>query len=433
MKKILIVGNGGREHALGWKLGQSEEVSEVIFAPGNAGTSEGKGRNLPIDGTKSTNFRKLTDLVFSENVDMVIVGSETSLAEGIVDYFNSKGYNRIFGPTKKATLLESDKFFSFDLMNSLKIPQAESIKCFTIQETIKAINEIGSERGVVIKARGLTGGKGVTVFDSKEEAIQGLASYDEKYGSEVLVAERLFGEEFSVFGISDGTKILPLEIPLQDHKPLLDGDKGPNTGGMGAYGPAPIASRETVRKISEEIMNPMISKMKSDGHEYKGFLYAGMIMTKQGPKVIEFNARFGDPECQPAMMLINEGLYESLSLALEGKLDQANITFNPGSSCCVVLASKGYPNSYEESFSISGLEKVDKMENIKVFHAGTKLRNERILTKGGRVLGVTSYSPQGIIGAQKLVYEAISKINIPGGFHYRKDIADKALGKNNET
>jgi phosphoribosylamine--glycine ligase len=196
---------------------------------------------------------------------------------------------------------------------------------------------------------------------------------------------------------------------------------------MGAYCPAPIASREIVKKIAEEIMTPLVLKMKSDGNEYKGFLYAGMIMTQQGPKVIEFNVRFGDPECQPTMMMIKTDLYRPLSLALEGKLDEANIEFNSGAACCVVLASQRYPENYKKGFQITGLNKAGKIKNIKIFHAGTKLDGDNIVTAGGRVLGVTGYSPSGIIHAQQLVYEAVSKINIHGGFYYRKDIADKAI------
>ena len=314
--KVLIIGSGGREHALGWKLGQSDEVSEVIYAPGNAGTQEEKGRNISVDGSKKDNFPDLLDFVNSESVDMVVVGPETPLADGVVDYFNPRGYNRIFGPTQRASLLESDKFFSFDLMQEIRIPQADSVKCYSTDDAIRAINERTTERGIVIKARGLTGGKGVTVCNSREQALAEIRDHADKYGSEVLIAERLYGQEFSVFGISDGNRVSPLEISLQDHKLLLDGDKGPNTGGMGAYGPAPIASAEVVRRVTENVMTPLVQRMKEQGVEYRGFVYGGMIMTEQGPKVIEFNIRFGDPECQPAMMMLRSDLYKILSSSL---------------------------------------------------------------------------------------------------------------------
>ena len=427
MKKVLVIGSGGREHALGWKLGQSDEVSEVLYAPGNAGTQEDKGRNVSLDGSKKDNFGAVESLIRDENIDMVVVGPEQPLADGLVDYLNSKGYDRVFGPTQRASQLESDKFFSFDLMRDVGIPQAESVKCYSTDEAIRAINDRTTSNGIVIKARGLTGGKGVTVCDSRDQALGEIIGHSESYGSEVLIAERLYGQEFSIFGISDGARVSPIELSLQDHKPLFNGDKGPNTGGMGAYGPAPIASEEVVRNVANNVMTPLVQRMREQGNEYKGFVYGGFMMTEEGPKVIEFNIRFGDPECQPAMMMVRDGLYQPLSLALEGKLNEVDIGFNPGAASCVVLASQGYPGSYEKGLQIEGINEANSTDEVKVFHAGTKLDNGRILSSGGRVLGVTGYSPNGIADAQKLAYEAVSKIKVPGGFHYRKDIADKAL------
>ncbi|PIN90972.1 phosphoribosylamine--glycine ligase [Candidatus Pacearchaeota archaeon CG10_big_fil_rev_8_21_14_0_10_32_14] len=425
--KILIVGSGGREHALGWKLSQSDEVSEIIYSPGNGGTEEDKGRNISLDGTKKENFPTLLNFVETEGIDMVVVGPEAPLTNGIVDYFNYNGYDRIFGPTQNASQLESDKFFSFDLMQETGIPQADGVKCYSTDEAIRAINRRTTKRGIVIKARGLTEGKGVTVCNSREEALIELKKHSEKYGPEVLIAQRLFGQEFSAFGISDGNKVSPLEISLQDHKLQFDGDKGLNTGGMGAYGPVPVASAEVVRYVADYIMTPIIQRMKNLG-EYKGFLYAGMMMTKNGVKVIEFNIRFGDPECQPAMMMLKSDLYESLSLSLEGKLDQVKMEFNPGASCCVVLASPGYPESYQKGRPITGLEDASSIEGIKVFHAGTKKENGQIVNSGGRVLGVTSYSPLGIRDAQIKAYEGASYLRLGNeSFHYRRDIANKAL------
>lgn len=407
MDKILIIGRGGREDALEWKIAQSSDVSKVFR-------------------TKKENFSDLGKLVKDKKIDAVIVGPETPLVEGIVDYFNERGYNKIFGPTSEGARLESDKFYSYDLMEELGISQAESVKCFTQEEAIREINLRTNENGIVIKARGLKAGKGVGVYNSKEEAIADLKLHSEKYGQEVLIAERLFGQEFSVFGISDGKKVLPFEIAVQDHKRLLDGDLGPNTGGMGAYCPVSFVSRELIKKITDEIISPVVRKIN-----YKGFIYAGMIMTEQGPKVIEFNARLGDPECQPLMIMIKSDFYKLISLALGGRLNEAQIEFNSGAACCVVLASQGYPDSelIKKGLPITGIEEAEKINGVKVFHAGTKFVDGKIITDGGRVLNVTAYSPNGILEARDLVYEAVSKINISGGFQFRKDIAHYAIEK----
>src|SRR3989344_8718727 len=395
MSKVLIVGSGGREHALGWKIAQSPEVSEVLYSPGNAGTyNEIKGRNIETNGSNED----LAHLIESENIDLTIIGPEQPLANGLVDFLNSRGYHKVFGPTKVAAQLESDKFFSYRIMKELKIPQADSILCKSLDEAIDAIEETGF---TVIKARGLTAGKGVTVCSTKEETIESIKEHSRQYKDKdgnyhVLISKRLYGQEFSVFGISDGNKVSPLEISLQDHKLLLDGDKGPNTGGMGAYGPAPIASAEVVRRVTENVMTPLVQRMKEQGVEYRGFVYGGMIMTEQGPKVIEFNIRFGDPECQPAMMMLRSDLYNVFSSSLDGKLDQVKMEFNPGAACCIVLASQGYPERYNKRLPISGLEDANRVKGAKVFHAGTILDNNQILTSGGRVLGVTGYSSSGI-------------------------------------
>jgi len=435
-KKVLIVGSGGREHALGWSIAQDESVSEVLYAKGNPGTAlEEKGRNLDIDGTKEENFTALADIVDKECIDMVIVGTEQPLVEGIVNFFNHIGYKRIFGPTTDASKTESDKFFSYRLMNYKKIPQAKSKLCFDLSSAKRAINEMVTDEGIVIKARGLTAGKGVYVCKSKKDALAKLEEHTRKYGSEVLIAERLFGQEFSVFGISDGKNILPLEMSVQDHKRQLDGDKGPNTGGMGAYGPAPIADRLVVKDVSEKMMKPVIDFMRKDKHEYKGFLYAAVIMTKDGPKILEYNCRFGDPEAQPSVMMLKNGLYQPISSALEGKLGEINIEFKQGASCCVVMASNGYPESFEKGLPIGGLKAVAEIPDVKVFHAGTATDNGKIVNSGGRVLGVTAYSENGIKDAQELAYYAVSIIDkftrrMNDGKQvlvYRKDIAHNAL------
>ena len=427
MGKVLIIGSGGREHALGWKLAQSDKVTEVLYAPGNGGTAEGKGRNVPLDGAKPDNFSKVYDLIQEEGIVLTVVGPEQPLTHGLVDYLQSRGYNGVFGPTKAASQLESDKFYSYELMEGISIPQAVSVPCYTTAEAIAAINQHTTEQGIVIKARGLTAGKGVTVCDTKEQALEEITKHAALYGPEVLISERLFGQEFSVFGISDGNKVHPIELSFQDHKQLLEGDDGPMTGGMGAYGPAPIADRSAVQSVADTIMTPLVQRMKANGNEFKGFLYAGIMQTAAGPKVLEFNVRFGDPECQSAMVMLKNDLYVVLSSALEGKLDQVKMDFNPGAACCVVLASQGYPISYKKGFAISGVKEANNAEGVTVFHAGTKIADSQLQTAGGRVLGVTGYSKHGIAVAQNLAYQGVAAISVDGGFAYRKDIARKAL------
>ena len=427
MSNVLVVGGGGREHALVWGIARGREVKKVYVAPGNAGTAiEVKARNLGFNGAKKENFEKLYEVIKQEGIDMVVVGPEAPLVDGVVDFLNAKGYGRVFGPTKAAAKLESDKYFSYDLMNKLGIPQAFSIKCTSLDAAANAIKEIPGE-GVVLKTRGLAAGKGVLVCDTKEQALEKLVEHIGAYGNEQLIAEKLGGQEFSAFGISDGERVIPLKISIQDHKPQLDGDKGPNTGGMGAYCPSPIADEGVVNWVSENVMNPVVREMKEMGSPYKGFFYAGMMMTEQGPKVIEFNIRFGDPEAQPAVMMLEDSLYEPLASALDGKLDQIDMRFKKGAAVCVVLASKGYPGKYIKGLPLSGIEEANRLHGVKIFHAGTATEGEHIVNSGGRVLGVTAYSPDGTAFAKNKAYDAASLIDIPGGWQLRTDIADKAL------
>jgi phosphoribosylamine--glycine ligase len=401
MKKILIIGTGGREHALGWNISQDKRVSKIFYLP--AGEY----------------FENIYGFIKKKEIDLTLIGSEEPLEKGVVDFLNSCGVHNVFGPTQEMAKIESDKFYSYDLMDELHIPQAHSIKCSSISDIEKAIQNFEEP---VLKYRWLAKGKGVRVYPSQEEARNNLESFVREIGTEVLVAKRLHGQEFSVFGIADGENILHFEVAFQDHKPAYDGDLGPNTGGMGAYGPVPIAPKRLVKKISKEIMLPLVRKIN-----YQGFLYAGMILTEEGPKVIEFNARFGDPEAQPAMMLLSSSLFVPIKYALEKRVSECSLTFKEGASCCVVLASKGYPGNYEIDLPISGIDKAMQIPGIRIFHSGTKFVGGRFVTNGGRVLGVTSYSIEGIKKAQELAYKAVQEIKIPGGFHYRKDIGDKAI------
>lgn len=435
MKKVLVIGSGGREHALGWKLAQSPYVDQVFYAPGNGGTGiENKGVNVDIDSTNPKNFPALFELVKNRRIDLTVVGPEVPLSHGIVDYFNSRGNHRIFGPTRNASRLESDKFYSHGLMEKTGVPQAFGIECYSTDNPIHAIASVSSsskDGGVVIKARGLTAGKGVSVCDGYDEAVAEIKRHADLYGPEVLISEKLEGEEFSFFGISGGMRVLPLEVSFQDHKRLLDGDKGPNTGGMGAYGPTDFVTRNNVADLSSKVLNPIIKEMRKEGNEFKGFVYAGMMMTREGPKVLEYNCRFGDPEAQPAMMMLKSDLYEVLDAAVRGDLSKTQLEFNQGDACCVVLASPGYPEKYEEGKVITGLEEVAQMKDVKVFHAGTKKAEDgRIYTNGGRVLGVTGYAI-GLGEAVAKAYAGALKIGLEGGdkFTFRSDIAKCGLDK----
>lgn len=444
--KVGIIGGGGREHAMGWSIAQDPEVTEVIYFKGNPGTEQDeKGRNIDLDGTQKENFGKLADVVTKEDIGMLVVGPEQPLVDGIVNFFNERGYDGIFGPTSAASAIEADKFFSYDIMKKAGVFQADSILCTTTKQAEQALKKMtifsdtgSGPFGVVIKARGLTGGKGVYVCDSKEEALASIKEHTKAYGSEVLIAERLFGQEFSVFGLSDGERVSPLEISVQDHKPLLDGDRGPNTGGMGAYCPAPIADAETVRMVADK-MTLIVQEMKKQGKEYKGFLYAAVIMTDTGPKILEYNARFGDPEAQPAVMMLKNGLYQPIKYALDGKLDEIDVKFKEGAACCVVMASNGYPDSgfakHVKGLRIGELDTAEKFYDVKVFHAGTAYdENKKIVVNGGRVTGITGYSADGIKTAQEKTYRAVqmidkatTKINNKRVFIYRNDIAEKAI------
>lgn len=408
MNKVLIIGSGGREHALGWKLSYD---AKVYFSPGNAGTIE-DGENVILKTNKD-----IYDFIKKEKVDLTVVGPEGPLEEGIVDYLNFRGYNKVFGPTKEMARIESDKFYSFEIMDKLKIPQAQSKLCYNVKEMYKAIKDVGSDKGVVVKARGLCAGKGVAVYNSIEEAMLNLENQIQCFGSEMQVSERLFGEEFSVFGICDGKNVLPIYTSFQDHKRLLDNDLGPNTGGMGAYSPVPFVTDKMLNYVFKEIMQPIVREIG-----FKGFLYTGMMNTSKGLKVIEFNCRFGDPECQIAMMKIDKGFYSALELAVDGKVDEGEILLNQKAVATVILASRGYPIKYQKGFEIKGLDKVKN----KIFHSGTANQDGKIVTNGGRILGVTASSFE-LKEVLEDIYLDLNKIKIKGGFSYRKDIGKKVF------
>ena len=420
--KVLVVGGGGREHALVWKVAQSPKVSKVYCAPGNAGISE-QAALVPI---QANDLNRLLEFALKEKIDLTVVGPEDPLTQGIVDLFESKGL-LIFGATKKAARIEGSKAFAKEMMKKYYIPTAFYEIFDNRDEAVKYIRKQGAP--IVVKADGLAAGKGVIVCQTVEEAIQSVDQIMvEKIfgnaGNRVVVEEYLVGEEASYIAFTDGKTILPM-ASSQDHKPVLDGDQGPNTGGMGAYSPAPVVTDEVHEKIIEKILRPVIYGMGEEGRSYKGVLYAGLMIHNGHPKVLEFNARFGDPETQPVLMRMKGDIVPILEACVKGTLSQHKIEWDTRASVCVVMASKGYPGNYEKGKIIEGLKEVSRMERVFVFHAGTTLKDGQIITNGGRVLGVTGLG-EDIPRAIEKAYQAVKKISWDG-VHYRNDIGQKAL------
>ena len=417
MVNVLVVGSGGREHAIGWKIGQSDNVHTVFHAPGNGGTLN----NIPIS---VDNLEELSTFA-SENDCFTIVGPEAPLAAGIVDIFNEKGL-KIFGPTKKASQLESSKIWAKEFMKRNNIPTA-AFEVFDDASKSKAyVNNI--EHNVVIKADGLAAGKGVIVCNSKDEAEKAIDMMlvSKKFGDagkNIIIEERIDGIEASYIALSDGKIAIPMATS-QDHKRIYDNDKGPNTGGMGAYSPTPVIDENLSKEIQKKIIDKTISSLENEGIMFKGFLYAGIMLKDSEPYVLEYNVRMGDPECQPILMRMDSDLFQYLNSSVDGTLEKLSpITWKNKSAVCVVLASKGYPNSYPKDDVIFGLE--EAIDNAYVFHAGTKAENEKILTNGGRVLGVTALGDT-LDSAIKNTYNATEKISWKNKYH-RMDIGKKGL------
>ena len=416
--KILVVGNGGREHVLADRLAASPRVEQVICAPGNAGTAQ-IGENVAVS---VDDHPALADLAIERSIDLTIVGPEAPLCGGIVDRFESAGLP-IFGPTAAAARIEGDKSYAKQLMHKCLVPTAEgrAFTRFADAKTYVATRDTPQ----VVKAAGLAAGKGVIVCDDPADAILALEDImvDGRFaeaGEKVVVEEKLQGPELSVLALVDGRTIYVLE-GAQDHKPVGEGDSGPNTGGMGAYSPAPIATEEVYSQIEREILVPIIDGLRRDGAPYRGVLYAGLMLTAAGPKVLEFNCRFGDPEAQAVLMRLQSDLAEALEATATGRLDQIELGWDPRPAVCVVLASKGYPEAYDKGMVISGLDEVSAMADVEVFHAGTRSRGGATVTNGGRVLGVTALGPT-IAEARSRAYQAVDMIHFQGAF-CRRDIA----------
>ena len=419
--KVLVIGSGGREHAMAWKLSQSNKVNAIFIAPGNGGTHlNPKFKNIDL-----TDIDLLSDFAIKERIDLTVVGPELPLSEGIVDLFRSKNLN-IFGPTQKAAQLESSKGFAKDFMYRHNIPTAK-YKTFKMpDEAYQYINEHGTRIG--IKADGLASGKGVIVAMTVKEAHDAIdfMLVDNKFGdagAKVVIEEFIEGEEASFMVVCDGKTILPLATS-QDHKRLLDRDMGPNTGGMGAYSPAPVVTKEIYSKVMEEIIYPTIHGMAKDGIPFTGFLYAGLMITKKGDvKTLEYNCRMGDPETQPILMRLKSDLFEMLYKASLGQLDSSEIEWDTRSALAVVLASAGYPESPKLNDEIYIEDRI--IPDSYIFHAGTIYKNNKLLTSGGRVLAVAALA-NSVKEAQLKVYEAINTIKF-NGVQYRKDIGYRAL------
>ena len=421
--KILVVGNGGREHALVWKLARSPLVTDVFCAPGNAGTAL-DGQNLDINANDVARLIKFSK---TEKIDLTVIGPEAPLAAGMVDAFEDAGL-LVFGPTREAAELEGSKAFAKDLMRLANVPTAD-YAVFDDATAAAAHVEERSERPLVIKADGLAAGKGVIVCPTRQEAVAAIRHImvDQPFGQagkRIVVEECLVGQEASILAIVDGSTIVPLE-PAQDHKAAYDDDKGPNTGGMGAYSPTPLITPELLDEIIEKVLVPTVHTMKREGRPFRGILYAGLMITSQGPKVLEFNVRFGDPEAQPVLMRLKTDLAEILLAAAEGKLKKlAPLEWDPRPSVCVVMAAEGYPGPYQKGHPIRGLEEAAKISDVKVFHAGTAQMGDQVVTDGGRVLGVTALGNT-IADAKLRAYQAVKCIRWEGAW-CRKDISDKA-------
>ncbi|MEA3453360.1 MAG: phosphoribosylamine--glycine ligase [Candidatus Caldatribacteriota bacterium] len=420
--KILVIGSGGREHALVWKIAQSPKVSQIYCAPGNAGISK-LAQCINID---ADNIEKLVDFAQEEKTDLTVVGPELALSKGIVNKFNRKGL-RIFGPSKEATEIESSKVFSKYLMKKYNIPTA-NYEVFKNSE--KAFNHIKQQAfPLVIKADGLAAGKGVFIVKNMVQARDALDTLmeEKKFGEagrQVVIEEFLEGEEVSILAFCDGKTVVPM-VSSQDHKKIFDNDQGPNTGGMGAYSPVPFYTDEFEKRVLEEVLKPTVKGLWSEGIKYKGVLYAGLILTKEGPKVLEFNARFGDPETQVILPRLKTDLIDILNAVIEETLHKINIEWEDNTTVCVVVVSGGYPEKYQKGKVIGGLGRLGKIKDIIAFHAGTKLQDDKVTTSGGRVLGITAWA-ENITEAKKKAYKGMEKIYFED-MYYRKDIALKAI------
>ncbi len=422
LMKVLVLGSGGREHAIVWKLRQSPRITKLYCAPGNDGIAA-DAECVPVD------LKSLDSLLLLANrlsPDVTVVGPELPLTLGVVDEFQKRGWP-VFGPTRAAAQLESSKSFAKEFMQRHRIPTPGYSVCNSKEEVQRALGHFHTP--VVVKADGLAAGKGVVIAQSKEEALRtaeemlsGKMLGDA--GARVILEEHLKGEELSFLVVSDGERVVPL-VATQDHKRVFDNDQGPNTGGMGAYSTDRIVDAQMRDWLVTHVARPVVAGMRAEGAPYKGILYCGIMMTARGPMVLEFNCRFGDPETQPIMMRMESDLLEAIEASIEGRVSDGDFRWSPDPAVCVVMASGGYPGAFEAGKLISGIEDADRIQGVKVFHAGTNLRDGNFYTSSGRVLGVTARG-RDLPDAVNKAYDAVMKIRFEG-MHYRKDIAARGL------
>ncbi len=426
--KVLVVGSGGREHSLVWKIKQSIRVEKVYCAPGNAGI---KKLAECID-ISATDVKSLADFAVREQIDLTVVGPEASLVEGVVDLFEKKGL-RIFGPTKKAAILEGSKVYTKEFLAKYDIPTAQFKVFKDARKAKKYIDKCGAP--IVVKADGLAAGKGVIVAATVEEAKDAVDQImiDKVFGDagkKVVIEECLKGEEASFIAFTDGKSVLPLPTS-QDHKPIFDNDQGPNTGGMGAYSPAPVVTAEISEYVMEKVMLQTVRGMAAEGRPYKGMLYAGLMISGDKLNVLEFNCRFGDPEAQPLLMRLKSDVVDIFEAAIDGNLDTIDMKIDPRPTVCVVMSSGGYPGSYEKGKLIRGISKANAVPGVEVFHAGTATENRRLVTAGGRVLGITAIGKD-LETAISRAYKGVAEIHWTGCF-FRTDIGAKALNRDHRV
>ena len=420
--KILVLGSGGREHALAWKLHESQQMEQLYCAPGNAGIAQ-EAECLPVDLSQT---KAMVELAKELHADLTIVGPEAPLVAGVVDEFEKEGLN-IIGPSKAAARLEGSKIFAKEFMARHGMPTAQFAVAESFEEAVKALARFPLP--VAVKADGLAAGKGVVVAHDRAEAEQALEDFMRRKtlgsaGDRVVIEEFLMGEETSFIVLTDGRGILPL-VPTQDHKALLDGDQGPNTGGMGAYSDDSLLSESMHDEILRSIVAPTLAGMEMEGSPYRGFLYFGLMMTLAGPMLLEYNVRLGDPETQPILMRLRSDLADLLVTSRQGQLSTLDVHWSPNPAVCVVLASRGYPAKPEVDKPITGYEAAEAFGGVKIFHAGTRMQDHQLLTAGGRVMGVTAVATD-LPSAIQRAYAGVGKLQFEG-MHYRKDIGAKAL------